>query len=109
MSWCRYRQPALESKAAAAQPTSRKRDRLIIGNLCDMMRLEVVQEPRAFLHMKFCGVGLDVKDIAVQRCVLDAVQGADGMVRVREAVDREPAEDRTASGDQHGQLTAQRH
>src|SRR5437660_10263501 len=71
MSWCRYRQPALESKAAAAQPTSRKRDRLIIGNLCDMMRMEVVQETRAFLHMKFCVVGLDAKEKAVRRCVLE--------------------------------------
>src|SRR5438876_203254 len=65
MSWCRYRQPALESKAAAAQPTSRKRDRLIIGNLCDMMRMEVVQETRSddaclkrcTLKTGWCGCG----------------------------------------------------
>src|SRR5439155_7447092 len=86
---------ALESKAAAEQTTSRKIDRLIIGNLCDMMRMEVVQETRAFLHMKFCVVGLDAKEKAVRRCVLEAMHVEDGMVRMREAVEREHAEDRT--------------
>src|SRR5439155_20009945 len=68
---------------------------LIIGNLCDMMRMEVVQETRAFLHMKFCVVGLDAKEKAVRRCVLEAMHVEDGMVRMREAVEREHAEDRT--------------
>src|SRR6516165_7345365 len=94
---------ALESMAAAAQP-SRKRDRLIIRNLCDMMRMEGPQETRAFLHMKFCIVGLDAKEKAVRRCVLEAMHIENGMVRVREAVECEHAENRTERGAQDGEL-----
>jgi hypothetical protein len=59
MSCFKYWQPATENKQAAAHATIRRREVLVIGHLGNVVGVQLLKQPGAFLDVKFRIFGLD--------------------------------------------------
>src|SRR5580693_8755266 len=94
----RYSQPPPKIRKAAAQAAARKREVLVKGHLGDVVRVNFLKEPGAFLQMEVGVLGLDANEKAVRRRVRETCNVENRMIRLRQFVQREHAENRSERG-----------
>src|SRR4029077_3498057 len=83
---------------------ARKREVLVKGHLGDMMCMNFLKEPGAFLQMEVRVLGLDANKKAVRRRVRETRNVENRMIRLRQFVQREHAENRGERRPENGQL-----
>src|SRR5271168_2633413 len=107
MSWRRYSQPERRKRPAKAQRQTRVRESLVIVvfNLGDVRGVEALQEAGAIDEMKLRVGGLDAQEEAVSRSMLrEARDVENGMMRARELVHGDHAEDGEGGSAENGEF-----
>src|SRR6266852_470271 len=87
-----------------AQATARQREVLVKGHLGNVVRVEALQEARGVLQMKLRIASFDANEEAVRGCMREAMHVENGMVRLRQAVQRKHSENRGERSPENGQL-----
>src|SRR5216684_2171689 len=104
MSCRRYSQPPPKIREATAQAAARQREVLVKGHLGNVVRLEALHEARGVLQMKLRIASFDANEEAVRGCMREAMHVENGMVRLRQAVQRKHTENRGQRRPKNGQL-----
>src|SRR5579862_9187869 len=107
MSW-RIWQPPAKTASIAAQTPRRMREVLVIMHLGNVVRGETLQKARRLLEMKLLVARLDADEEAVRRGVTEAMRIENGVMRLRQAVEREHPENGRERSTENGQFEGDR-
>src|SRR5437762_419271 len=108
MSCLRYSHPPAKRKHATAQAATIPREVLIIRHLGDMVSVNVLENARHFLQMKLRILGLDADKKTVRGRMREAVNVEDRMVRLRQFVQGQHAENGGERCAENGQFKSNR-
>src|SRR5215831_3272477 len=96
---------SLQPARLNAQATPRMNATLIfIAHLGDVLGIDALQEPGGFHQMEFMVMRFDPQEEAVAGSVLEALDVEERMMRLRQPIQRQHAEDGEGRRAKHGQF-----